>query len=377
MNKKVKIALIITLGVLVVGGIIGSQLRNHVREQREMRAEEEMRMAEMAEEEKIRNAYRRVNDGFYIIGGMREGYLSLHEPNKGGVRAGTYLRLLMYEFQTGIHLPYETVIDYFSEEFEPDGSLRLYNNGKHPEIEAFVVWASGLGIRECEDFRVNIARTYREYTIVNSVLQGGDFVWRFFDELSREMYDALFRKLVDPDYELDLTSLQERGSPEEIEVENAYVRVNYAFGLPRFGDDTCRLVYISISEIEDDGLPWFILIYLQMYESRTGISLSYEKVLNYLSEEFEPDGNLRLYNNGRHPEIEAYVNWVIGLGSGEGFQYEVAIRRIFDEYKTANSTEVGGRFIPVEFSDLSPEMFAALARKEANPDYELDLTRLQ
>jgi hypothetical protein len=31
-------------------------------------------------------------------------------------------------------------VDYFSQKYEPDGSLRLHNNGKHPEINAFVEW---------------------------------------------------------------------------------------------------------------------------------------------------------------------------------------------------------------------------------------------
>ncbi|MCL2594737.1 MAG: hypothetical protein FWD83_04370 [Promicromonosporaceae bacterium] len=38
-------------------------------------------------------------------------------------------------------LTYDTLIDYFSEEFESDGSLRLWVNGRHPEMAAFMLWA--------------------------------------------------------------------------------------------------------------------------------------------------------------------------------------------------------------------------------------------
>ena len=93
----------------------------------------------------IAQAYLRVNSAFNLI--MDVDIISnpelawRHRPlPEFGICGRQYLFLLMHEKETGVVLDVETVIDYFSQEFEPDGSLRLYNNGNHPEIQAFVEW---------------------------------------------------------------------------------------------------------------------------------------------------------------------------------------------------------------------------------------------
>ena len=102
-------------------------------------------------EREIMSAYTRLHYAVgWGLGNETEPFLSEYLPffdpeipvveNGFGIRVDTYLMLKMYEIRTGGALSFYTLVDYFSQEFEPDGSLRLYNNGKHPAIQAFVEW---------------------------------------------------------------------------------------------------------------------------------------------------------------------------------------------------------------------------------------------
>ena len=136
------------------------------------------------------------------------------EPNEFGIFHRIYLILRMYYHQGGVYLPYEMLIDYFSEEFEPDGTLRLYNNGHHPEIEAFVIWMRNerritpLERDQVSNYREALASIYGGY--IDEHHENG-FRVQNFGHLSPQMYDALARAEADSDYVLDLTSLQEAG----------------------------------------------------------------------------------------------------------------------------------------------------------------------
>jgi len=133
-----------------------------------------------------------------------------YSNNRFGIRVGTYLNLKLYENGTGNTLSWETLMDYFSEEFEPDGSLRLYNNGNHPEIQAFVEWMWEHGRRrERTDFRLNLVILYRAYNVDNEGFEGLPDIT--LSMLSPQMLDALVRAYFDPEYVLDLTSLQQAG----------------------------------------------------------------------------------------------------------------------------------------------------------------------
>jgi len=110
-----------------------------------------------------------------------------------------------------------------------------------------------------------------------------------------------------------------------------------------------------------------------MYENGTGNILPYEVVVNYFAQLHDSDGVLRLYNNGNHPEIEGFVNWVNALTDDEVEGFYSRIQNIIGEYFLANRAE--GITRP-RLEDMTPEVLDALARKEANPDYELDLSSL-
>ena len=132
------------------------------------------------------------------------------------------------------------------------------------------------------------------------------------------------------------------------------------------------------SDFHPYGIGMYNYIALQMYYHRagTGIYLSWEMLIDYFSEEFESDGTLRLYNNGNHPEIEAFVNWMWeGQRGPELLRYwNDELRNIYDHYLLEHE-DTGFEWIPFDY--LSPQMIDAVARAEADPDYELDLTSLQ
>ena len=130
--------------------------------------------------------------------------------NQWGIDVVIYQLLLFYRSHTGNVVPYELVVDYFSEEFEPDGSLRFYNNGNHPEIEGFVTWMwEGRRRYESRKFATSIELIYIDYTS----MRRDDETWTHinFFRLSPQMFDALARAYADPDYVLDLTSIQQAG----------------------------------------------------------------------------------------------------------------------------------------------------------------------
>ena len=213
-NKKV--ILIVCIAIILFSVAFGSiRIVQHVSYQRELRAEE-------AEQRRIAETYLRLNYAFWLggVGDLERfgiewalqfdgEYLPFRELNEFGVRISTYLILKKYELETGNTLSFETVLEYFSQEFEPDGSLRLYNNGKHPEIQAFVEWMwEGMRLSEMSPFIVRIGDVYNTYYFEN---RDEGFQWQNIFHMSPQMLDALFRAYTDPNYVLDLTSLQQAG----------------------------------------------------------------------------------------------------------------------------------------------------------------------
>ena len=211
MNRNRRKMVIISIGILLLlfAGYVGFKVNEHTQLQRQLEVE---RM----EQERISMAYYRLNYTFGRSSDLPKEWqlemIGMYLPFSGiskysGINWVTYSRLLFFERETGMNLSFEEVIDYFSEEFEPDGSLRLYNNGKHPQIEAFVNWMYGRR-EEANEF---LERMRVMYTIYANNHREEGFEVRSFSDISPQMMDALARKDADPEYELDLTSLQQQG----------------------------------------------------------------------------------------------------------------------------------------------------------------------
>ena len=215
--------------IVIVSGIIiilsGSFFTIHMIEKREREASE-------MEDRRIREAYNRVNIAFGVVHLdstdrnklIERGEMTTFFPqyrfisrysnplqwlwleNRFGIMTNIYIPLRFYESRTGIYLSYKKVMDYFSEEFEPDGSLRLYNNGNHPEIEAFVNWFWN-NLADFFEFDRRIEAIYNRYVFDNGLDEEMGLIF----EVSPQMIEVLVRAVEDPDYVLDLTSLHEQG----------------------------------------------------------------------------------------------------------------------------------------------------------------------
>jgi len=225
--QKKKLVLIGCAVVLLGGAVTGGALVHRNNEQRRMEimleAETQAHRERVAPYIRLNYAFGRGSDPtaeglteweiehFYAGGGQYRPPREIDsEKNRWGLDVDVYLYLRFYERETGIVLSYDLVIDYFLEEFEPDGSLRLYNNGNHPEIQAFVEWMwEGRWQDEVRDYILQIELIYSEYTFPRR--EDSNFTRQIFYQLSPQMLDALARAEADPDYVLDLTSIQQAG----------------------------------------------------------------------------------------------------------------------------------------------------------------------
>ena len=196
-----KLMVIVCIVMILVGAIFTHQ---YIARQREA----------TIEQERIARAYLEINLAFEWGGSRGTDWDSLEryrplevEHNPFGICVSAYLLLNLYYRETGVRLAYETIADYFSQEFESDGSLRLYNNGKHPEIQTFVEWMRNITIQPIT-YWLDIRNLYLDYS--NTHKDAG-FIEHHISKLSPQMLDALVRAEADPNYVLDLTSLQRAG----------------------------------------------------------------------------------------------------------------------------------------------------------------------
>ena len=165
--------------------------------------------------EGIAVAYTKVNDVISVNANYYIPFVSNPEEN-GGIDNGLYLSTNLYRQQTGIEFYYEDIVEYFLQEYEEDGSLRLYNNGLHPEMEAYVEWHH-TSFEERRNYRASISDIYYEYFREH---RDAGFESVTIYALSTEMLDELIKKEADPTYEMDLMSIQQR---ERAEVEEQSV----------------------------------------------------------------------------------------------------------------------------------------------------------
>ena len=166
---------------------------------------------------------------------------------------------------------------------------------------------------------------------------------------------------------------------EQERIEAAYLSLNYALGAtPVKIGPLIDQYYLSYRPLESDeyneyGVNFSIYMYLKFYEQQTGNVLPYGLIADYLSTEYEPDGSLRLYNNGLHPEIQAYVDWAWGK-MPEMEQYIDSIENVYADYTFDNKNEWPS---PPNIVNLSPQMLDELAKKVDDPAYDMDLISLQ
>jgi len=213
-KRKIVVTLCI-IATLAVATITTILIHNHIIQQREENAI-------MEEERMIRGIFLReqyafglsidpdnITESDYHWYGNVPPPSTTHERNRFGLNVYFYLFLYLYERETGIVLPHDTVVEFRQHRLEPDGSLRLYNNGRHPEVQKYVEWVwEGRHGQKLTDFAESIEDMYRDYFFDN---RDEGFEIQPFFELSPKMLDALIRAHFDSDYVLDLTSIQQAG----------------------------------------------------------------------------------------------------------------------------------------------------------------------
>jgi len=169
---------------------------------------------------------------------------------------------------------------------------------------------------------------------------------------------------------------------EELELQQKHLRRRYARQNIVFASLTdvyvtrrsSQYLPVNIERPNIDGIDLGIHWWLTFYERETGNILTYEQVLDYLSQEFEDDGEVRIFTNGRHPEIAEFIDWAYDFWNSEDMHAFISsVTDIFDAY--FDEREGTPRFASIFL--ISVEMLDELLKKESDPDYELDLTSIQ
>lgn len=164
--------------------------------------------------------------------------------------------------------------------------------------------------------------------------------------------------------------VNQKNSTETINTNNAqdYYMQTWAFHLGvSLPNDTG---YNSFDECRTE----FLYIDLAYYTKETGEVLTLAEVEEYLSVEYEDDGTLRMYNNGKHPKIQAYVEWrTEGRRDDEVKKYREALNSIYSAYTKETYIDKGLSAPNISLYDLSFQQLDELIKKEADPSYEMQL----
>jgi hypothetical protein len=160
----------------------------------------------------------------------------------------------------------------------------------------------------------------------------------------------------------------EKEEQRQLAIAEAYTRINRVL----YVHSDCYTLF-NPNTYTDDNINNAIYLDLTFYEKQTGVILTYEELREYFSQEYEEDGSLRLYDNGLHLEIEAYVDWAIE-NSEERLAYQDEINRLWGVYFREHRDE-GFETTPLHYWSI--ETLDELIKKEADPEYEMNLLSIQ
>jgi hypothetical protein len=141
---------------------------------------------------------------------------------------------------------------------------------------------------------------------------------------------------------------------ENIALTDAYKMQGKVFSLS--GETSGYVPY----NVEDRNI---LYVYLVCYEKTTGNNLTLEQVQEYLSQEHEEDGSVRIFTNGQYPEIAEYVMWA-NSKFVDVRAYCTQLMELHATWKEENE-DFGW------FGNLDLTSVDELIKKEADPDYEM------
>lgn len=110
---------------------------------------------------------------------------------------------------------------------------------------------------------------------------------------------------------------------------------------------------------------------LYFYEENTGKVVTLEDVQEYLSQEYEEDGSIRIYNNGKHKEIQKYIEWYLNNDTIESQSladlytvYRESLKKLYPE----ENPELATNFLKLPFDE-----FVKVMEKYKDPSYVLEI----
>jgi len=166
----------------------------------------------------------------------------------------------------------------------------------------------------------------------------------------------------------DGTITAHKKTPAEIALEAAYRKQNAAFILGKDYEKYCAYEHTILNQ---DGAYVPLYIWFAGYHKYTGKTITCQQVIDYLSNEYESDGAIRIYDNGRHPEIASYVEWAWSH-QNELDEYEYRLSQLYFAYSHDNH---GLKMIAEEY--WSTATIDELIKKEADPSYQMNLLAIQ
>ena len=118
----------------------------------------------------------------------------------------------------------------------------------------------------------------------------------------------------------------------------------------------------------EDGIYFEFYFDVACYRKLTGSQLTYDEIVAYLSQEFEDDGEVRIYTNGRHPEIKEYIEWTLEHEQ-ERREYIGTISLIYSNYRASYGITF---LVDANVKYRNRAILDELIKKEADPDYVMD-----
>ena len=263
------------------------------------------------EDKQYAGDFKMQNKAFYIIQSLSNGdYTNVYYGYEYVTEASLYVALFSFYECEGIELTLEDVAEYLSERREDDKSIRIYTNNNHPLIYAYITWFEQIDDGE----------------IIYITLSPGRLSWVFLSAIEYATENNLIAGLPETTEEDRNPEIVKECSVEQLKELLPYVSINlqnialfaqYDYGAmdPRNrpfdyenGRKSMRNSLFQYYTFEETTLE-ALEIALQRYQEDTGVTLTFEEIDAFMSQEYEPDGSLRLYNNGLHPEIAKYVRW--------------------------------------------------------------------
>ncbi len=138
---------------------------------------------------------------------------------------------------------------------------------------------------------------------------------------------------------------------------------------PRIKGEVNEYKYMDYDAIDEPELYVRLTVYNKEHSGEEQLSI--EEVEEYLSNEYNEDGTLRIYNG--YEKIRDYENWYFeGRGCDDIEEYWSELEYISNAYRLEHS-----QYSMLSVRELSIDVLQELIKKEADSSYVIDDTIMQ